>query len=297
MTSANDLYATRKLTEGYPDLGRLAHEHFVGTQSAKPNDEPRVERILRLIGRLVALEPGQEVCVIGCGPVPQIMRVLGDRGFRVSGVEPVVSFVAEANAYLGRAAVLVGAAESIPLPDASQHIVFFENVLEHVESPIKSLEEIYRVLMPGGVGLLTTTNRQRVSLTGDNGEYNVRFFNWFPRLLKESFVFSHLDYRPSLANYTERPAVHWFSFADLCALGRQAGFAQFYSLLDLRHQSDVPTNANPLKKLLLGSRVLDVMKHNPWLRALALTQMGADIIMLKRGRLLAVRDPVSEPRS
>ena len=293
---ANDVYANRKLAEGYPNLGALAHEHFVGTQTARVDDEPRVSGLLRLMGRLVGLEPGQRVCVIGCGPVPQIMRVLGDRGFDVSGVEPVVSFVNEANAYLGRDAVLVGAAECIPLPTASQHVVFFENVLEHVESPVRSLEEIYRVLMPGGIVLLTTTNRQRVRLSGDNGEYNVRFYNWLPRLVKESYVFSHLHYRPSLANYTERPAVHWFSFADLCALGRHAGFAQFYSLLDLRRREDVPLTANPLKRWLLGSRMLDMVQHSPWLRSMALTQMGADIIMLKRGTLPPVSgEPASEP--
>jgi ubiquinone/menaquinone biosynthesis C-methylase UbiE len=286
--SGNDVYATRKLAEGYPNLGALAHEHFVGTQSARADDEPRVDRLLRLMGRLIHLEPGQRVCVIGCGPVPQIMGVLSDRGFDVSGVEPVVSFVNEANAYLGRDAVLVGAAECIPLPTESQHVVFFENVLEHVESPVRSLEEIYRVLMPGGIVLLTTTNRQRISLSGDNGEYNVRFFNWLPRLVQESFVFSHLHYRPSLANYTERPAVHWFSYADLCALGRHAGFAQFYSLLDLRRRTDVPLSGSVLKRWLLGSRVLETMQRSPWLRSLALTQIGADIIMLKRGTLPAV---------
>ena len=286
--SERDVYATRKLAEGYPNLGALAHEHFVGTQSARADDEPRVDRVLRLMGRLIRLEPAQRVCVIGCGPVPQIMRVLANRGFDVSGVEPVVSFVNEANAYLGRDAVLVGAAECIPLPTGSQHVVFFENVLEHVESPVRSLEEIYRVLMPGGIVLLTTTNRLRVSLSGENGEYNVRFFNWLPRLVQESYVFSHLHYRPSLANFTERPAVHWFSYADLCALGRQAGFAQFYSLLDLRRRADVPLTGNPLKRWLLGSRLLETVQHSPWLRSLALTQVGADIIMLKRGTLPSV---------
>jgi len=127
-----------------------------------------------------------------------------------------------------------------------------------------------------------TTNRQRISLTGENGEYNVPFFHWLPRSVQESFVFLHLHYRPSLANYTQRPAVHWFSYADLCALGRQAGFAQFYSPLDLRRRSDVPLTANPVKRLLLQSRLLEAIQRSAWLRALALTQLGSNIVMLKR---------------
>jgi len=275
-------YATRKLAEGYPGLDRLAHEHFVGEQSARAVDRERVEDLLRLLDRLVPLEPGQRVCVIGCGPVPRIMRVLEERGFDVAGVEPIPSYVASANAYLERDAVHLGAAESIPLESDSQHILFFESVLEHVESPLRSLQEIHRVLQPGGIVFLTTTNRQRISLTGENGEYNVPFFHWLPRSVQESFVFLHLHYRPSLANYTQRPAVHWFSYADLCALGRQAGFAQFYSPLDLRRRSDVPLTANPVKRLLLQSRLLEAIQRSAWLRALALTQLGSNIVMLKR---------------
>ena len=280
------IYATRRLAEGYPGLGHLAHDSFAGAQAALDLDRGRVDDLLRLLGRLIPLEPGQHACVIGCGPVPRVMRVLDERGFTVSGVEPVESFVEEANAYLGREGVLVGAAESIPLPSESQQIVFFESVLEHVESPLKSLEEIYRVLVPGGIVYLTTTNRHRISLTGGNGEYNVPYFNWFPRLVQESYVFLHLHYRPSLANFTERPAVHWFSFADLCALGRQAGFAQFYVPLDLRRSTDVLPTTSWVKRGLLRSGLLEVIQRNPWLRALALTQVGSSVLMLKRGRMI-----------
>jgi 2-polyprenyl-3-methyl-5-hydroxy-6-metoxy-1,4-benzoquinol methylase len=275
-------YHHRKLADGYPELGRLAHEYFVGTQTERPAENARMDDLLRLLGRLVPLTPGQNVCVIGCGPVPQIMRYLGDRGFTVTGIEPVESFVASANTYLGSDSVKVGAAESIPLPSESQHVLFFESVLEHVDSPLRSLQEIYRVLVPGGIVFVQTTNRLRFSLTGANGEYNVRYYNWLPRLVKESYVFLHLHYRPSLANYTERPAVHWFSYTDLCALGREVGFAQFYSPLDLRRSTDQPLTRNPIKRAVMTTRALERIQRSPWLRSLALTQLGHDVIMLKR---------------
>jgi SAM-dependent methyltransferase len=280
----NELYSERKLSAGYPDLERLAFEQFVGSQASKPNDAPRINRLLRLLGRLIVLDGSQDVCVIGCGPVPQPIRILREQGYSVTGVEPVPRFVAAANEYLGDENVVRrGAAECIPLPNASQDLVFFDNVLEHVESPLISLTEIFRVLKPGGITYLTTTNRQHVSLVGDNYEYNVRFFNWFPGLLKESYVFRHLHYDPRLANYTERPAVHWFSFADLCALGRLAGFAQFYSPLDLRSVADAELASSGLKRWLLGQRwLLHAVQRNPLLRSLALTQVGGEIIMLKR---------------
>jgi len=278
-----DLYAERKLSEGFPDLERLAFEQFVTSQRAKPDDTPRVEWLLRLLGRLIDLAGKQTICVIGCGPVPQPIRILRSMGYSVTGVEPVPLFVKAAGEYLNDpAAVVQGAAESIPLPSESQDLVVFDNVLEHVESPLVSLTEIFRVLKPGGVTYLTTTNRHRFSVTGENFEYNVPFFNWYPRLLKESYIFRHLHYEPRIANYTERPAVHWFSFADLCAVGRLAGFAQFYSPLDLRTRADARDSRNPIKRWMLGGWPLSAVQRNPLLRSLALTQLGGEIIMLKR---------------
>lgn len=278
----NDPYAERKLSDGYPELETLAFEYFMRTQSARPDEAPRFERLFRMLGRLIPLDGRQNVCVIGCGPIPQPIRILRDKGYTVCGVEPVPSFVEAAGEYLGDASLVVrGAAESIPLPTDSQELVIFDNVLEHVESPVQSLTEIFRVLKPGGITYLTTTNRHRVSLVGQNWEYNVPFFNWYPRLLKESYVFRHLHYEPRIANYTERPAVHWFSFADLCAIGRLAGFAQFYSPLDLRRPEDA-IGAGVKGRLLGKPWLLRAVQRNPMLRSLALTQVGGEIIMLKR---------------
>jgi hypothetical protein len=80
-----------------------------------------------------------------------------------------------------------------------------------------------------------------------------------------------------LANYSLRPAVHWYSYADLCRLGRQAGFGQFYSVLDLLDTGDPLVSKSRGRNLLLNK-----LKFNPWLRALTLTQRGTPIFMLKR---------------
>lgn len=276
-------YQNRRLSEGFADLDRLAVEYFVATQSKKPDDTPRVERVLTLIDRLIPLSAGSTTCVIGCGPVPQTLKVLRERGLQAVGIEPIPGFVAQAREYMrDPASVLQGSAESLPLETASQDIVFFENVLEHVESPSQSLREIYRVVKPGGVAYVTTTNRQRLSLVGENGEFRVRFYNLFPRLIKESYVFTHLHYRPHLANFTSRPAVHWFSYADLCALGREAGFAQFYSPFDLRRSEDDVRSSSLPKKAIRALGLIPIMQRSPVLRSLALTQVGSDIFMLRR---------------
>lgn len=45
---------------------------------------------------------------------------------------------------------IVGDIHAIPLPDASVDGIFCLAVLEHVQNPIKAVEEMYRILKPGG---------------------------------------------------------------------------------------------------------------------------------------------------
>jgi ubiquinone/menaquinone biosynthesis C-methylase UbiE len=150
-------------------------------------------------------------------------------------------------------------------------------VLEHVDSPPLALNEVFRVLRPGGVLYIYTTNRWKLSLRGFTGEYSVPFINWFPRVVQESYVFQMLHYDPALANFNARPAVHWFTYPDLCRLGRDAGFAQFYSPLDLVDTSSPFVSGSRLRRF-----VLDKVRYRPWLRGLALTQSGGAIFMYKR---------------
>lgn len=284
-TTGDDPYASRPLAQGYPGLSELGAETFAAMHADDVDDSPRVDRLLTRFGRLTGLQPGARMAVIGCGPLPQPIRVLRERGYEAVGVEPVPSFVERANGYLGgQGLVLTGAAESIPLPTGSQDVVFLESVLEHVDSPEQSLAEVFRVLRPGGIAYVTTTNRLAIGYP-DNGEYTVPLFAKLPRLVRECYVFAHLHYQPSLARYTERPAVHWFTYAGLCDLGRRVGFHQFYSSLDLRRPDDVLSAASGWKRFV-ATRFLVRLQRSPWLRAMVLTQMGGEIIMLKRPGIL-----------
>jgi hypothetical protein len=134
---------------------------------------------------------------------------------------------------------------------------------------------MFRVLVPGGLAFITTTNRH----SPRQFEFNVPLYNFLPAIVKESFVYLHLHFSPKLANYTERPAVHWYSYAQLCRLGRAAGFAQFYSPLDLVEAQDPPLRTSAVKRAVLAR-----VQHNAWLRAIALTftRFGGTIAMLKR---------------
>lgn len=274
------LYSTRPLSAGHPDIEARELATKIGEGYGDSHDSSvyyeTIDDVLAYMRRAVDMSSSpKRVAVVGCGPLPRSVKRLGELGWECVGIEPVSNFVSQARDYLGRPeAVLEGSAENLPLQDESQAFLIMQSVLEHVDSPSRALNEAYRVLAPGGVLYAQTTNRLNIT----NGEYTVRFFQWLPKLVRESYIHQHLHFDPALARYTSRPAVHWFSYADLCSLGRMAGFYCFYSRLDLMRSTDAIFQRSRLRKI-----ALDRVRYNPWLRSIALTQRGGGtIFMLKR---------------
>jgi ubiquinone/menaquinone biosynthesis C-methylase UbiE len=263
--------------EGHPDLAARAVDTFTATQDAGETRAEEIRWMTRYLSRLRQLPPGSRFVVVGCGPKPRTVTELVGMQYEVAAVEPVIGFAQAAQAFVGnRAAIIVGSAERMALPDESQDVVLCESILEHVESPRLALTEVYRLLKPGGLAWISTTNKWRFSWRGRNSEYNVPFFNWFPPVLQEAYVFHHLHNDPSLANYSLRPAVHWFTYAMLCRIGRDVGFSRFYSIIDLVSPEDPRVLRN-----LFRRTALRFITRSPFLRALALTQVGGFIVMVK----------------
>lgn len=249
-----------------------------GSSDPKESDIYRetVDDILTYIGRAVDISTSKKhAVVVGCGPLPYSVKRFGELGWVCVGIEPIRSMVLRAREYVGQPeAIMEGSAESLPLQDESQTLVIMQSVMEHVDSPSRALNEAFRVLQPGGVLYIHTTNRLAIK----NGEYTLPLFQWLPKLVKEAYIHQHLHFNPSLARFTSRPAVHWFCYADLCELGRMAGFYRFYSKLDLMKSTD------PIFQRSLWRKIaIDHVRYNPWLRSIALTQLaGSSIFMLKR---------------
>ena len=79
-----------------------------------------------------------------------------------------------------------------------------------------------------------------------------------------------------LQGQAESLPVHWFTYAELCKLGRWAGFSQFYAKLDLLEPGDSAASS------WLRRTFLKWFKYRPWLRSLALVHYGNSIFMVKR---------------
>ena len=93
-------------------------------------------------------------------------------------------------------------------------------LLEHVAEWQRCLEEAIRILKPGGLLYLSTTN----SLCPVQQEFNLPMYSWYPGFAKRQYEKLAVTTRPEIANYCRYPAVNWFSYYSLATYLRDRGF-------------------------------------------------------------------------
>jgi SAM-dependent methyltransferase len=112
----------------------------------------------RLATEVAALAPQARVLEVGSGPGRLAARLAElAPGVQVTGVDISPEMVERASSLAANSGVAdrveyrVGDVASLPFADASFDAVVSTFSLHHWQSPAKGLEEIYRVLRPGGV--------------------------------------------------------------------------------------------------------------------------------------------------
>jgi 2-polyprenyl-6-hydroxyphenyl methylase / 3-demethylubiquinone-9 3-methyltransferase len=119
-----------------------------------------VDHVLRLDHRSARLLD------VGCGG-GFLSEDFARTGIAVTGIDPSPATIEAAKTHaLGEGLTIdyrVAPGESLPFPDASFSLVACCDVLEHVEDPDRVINEIARVLAPGGVFFYDTINRTFLS--------------------------------------------------------------------------------------------------------------------------------------
>lgn len=109
---------------------------------------------------------GMSVLDLGCGG-GFMAEALARRGAKVIGVDPSAPAIEAAREHAKAEGLAidyqVGTGEAIPAPDESFDCVVVVDVFEHVADVSIVLDEIRRVLKPGGLLLFDTLNRTKVS--------------------------------------------------------------------------------------------------------------------------------------
>lgn len=203
-----------------PKWDTSSHEDFYkyyAEKSLTPTTRERFraasETLLRIYGPLPD-DRKLDVLDIGCGAGAQSGLWL-QRGHRYWGVdinEPLIQLARQRVAEQGFDARFdVGSATELPCGDESVDICQMPELLEHVADWQSCLDEAVRVLRPGGLIYISTSNK----LCPKQDEFNLPAYSWYPGFLKRHFERWAVTDRPDIANYAKYPAVNWFSVYGL----------------------------------------------------------------------------------
>lgn len=200
---------------------------YYARQSLSPKTIGRFTRVRDKALALLAESDGRtgllEVVDIGCGAGTQC-RLWAQLGHHVHGLDvnaPLVE-VARQRAREEQLEIQfdVGSATALPYADASMDVSLLPELLEHVADWEACINEAVRVLKPGGLLYLSTTNW----LCPMQDEFNLPMYSWYPPFLKRRYERLAVTTRPEIANHAKYPAIHWFSFYSLAAFLGKRGF-------------------------------------------------------------------------
>jgi len=218
----------------------LAKETYTADQAFKKNDGKRkwINTILLRIKPLVNSSKQFKVLDLGCAQ-GETLIALCDVGYDAYGVEPYRPAIDEAHK-LGQKlgytfTIRYGRAEEIPYDTGLFDIVLAISVMEHVEDLELSLNEIYRVLKPGGVFWFNSAS----SMSPLQNEIALfPFFGWYPNKLKIYIMNWAKNNKPELVGGTQHPAIHWWTPWKARKKLNHAGFIKVWDRWDMVNISD-----------------------------------------------------------
>lgn len=155
----NPRLTEQELIEFYSDKSYFIKESDQAETSGYENYFAQCTQSLReeyfaLIERYTQTTPGR-YCDVGCG-TGGVLRVAQERGWEAIGVE-VSSWAVQEGTKAGLD-IRQGSLRDAQFPDDHFDAVSMFDVLEHLTSPRPYVQEIHRILKPGGVLLIETPN-------------------------------------------------------------------------------------------------------------------------------------------
>jgi SAM-dependent methyltransferase len=211
----------------------LAHDERI-------DPKPIAASVVQRMGKLRPLRDGDRLLDVGCA-TGALTAALAGHGLVVTGVDVVPEFVQAARRRNSDATFEVADAQSLPLPDGSFEYVVALGVLERVADWVRMLDEVTRVLVPGGVLYLVTTNRFCPR------QFEIRYvwgFAYLPSRVRERLLGLILEHRPQLVGYTDSPARHWFWHGQLARELVARGLTPFHKY-SLMRPDDIPARFRP----------------------------------------------------
>ncbi len=229
-----------------------SREQFLDYYAQESASEEALYRFISIrdtVLRIAASNPDYPevlaVADIGCGAGTSSI-IWSEAGHQVYGLDvnkPLVALAKKRAATAGCGIDFrVGSATKLPWADNSMDVCLVPELLEHVPDWVACINEFTRVLRPGGILYLTTSNR----LCPIQQEFNLPLYSWYPRRMKKYFEHLASTIRPELAGHATYPAVNWFTFYEL----RKALASKGFETMD-RFDTIDTSGKNPLAKTII----------------------------------------------
>ncbi len=207
--------------ESGSELDHSADDRFVDYYRDKSESDETLSRSQSMYDTLCRIRSDQgestaglRVADIGCGPGAQSI-FWAERGHEVRGLDVSEDFINVARERAESAGhdidFRVGTAAKLPWEDQSVDICLAPELLEHVPEWEDCLDEFARILRPGGLLYINTSNK----LCPVQNEFELPLYSWYPGPLKKHCEKLAVTTKPHYANYATYPAVNWFTYYGL----------------------------------------------------------------------------------
>jgi len=127
-------------------------------RAGAPTQFGNLEANLRFIAETHALTPSAEILEIGSGTGTLLGQLRG-QGYRIRGVDLSPELIAEARRWYADLPIDHVTGVALPFPNGTFDVVMSFDVLEHIPDSDAHLQEVLRVLKPGGKYLIQTPNK------------------------------------------------------------------------------------------------------------------------------------------
>ena len=239
---------------------------FLEYYSRASQSRETIDRFSRVMDRALELlrEEGRtekrfDVIDIGCGAGTQAM-LWADAGHRVRALDingPLVTVGQQRAVERGlEVQFTIGSATDLPFASRSADVVLLPELLEHVVDWERVLSEATRVIRPGGLLYISTSN----SLCPRQQEFTLPLYSWYPGRVKRWCEHKAVTTHPQWANYARYPAVHWFTYYELSAWLAKRGFRTL-DRFDVLARRELPSSSRMLVTLARSVPPLRFMGH------------------------------------
>lgn len=242
-------------------MNERSEQSFVDYYAKESLSPETRERFVTVRDKALALAPARtlDVLDVGCGAGTQAL-LWAELGHRVQGIDINAELIAIARERSRAAGYSirfdVGSATTLAPADASMDVCLLPELLEHVREWEPCLAEAVRVLRPGGVLYLSTTN----AFCPRQQEFDLPLYSWYPPFLKQRYERLAVTTRPELVQHAAYPAVNWFTPYQLSRVLERKGM-RCMDRFDMIDRQRLSGAKRAVATLLQRSRILRFIGH------------------------------------